>query len=444
MRDEKSIFSESASLARSAAPSGFHAAFLIVLCLFLVGQPFIRNSNGLPFLGFVGVAICYALASSRPVLVKPLLAFTLLGLMYIGYSYLDALPDAWTRIYDPSTIPRQAFYVILLYPLVLSARSMWSYANRSRRLARFFLAIILSVAAAAPLVQATLLGEGLQPAFIGTLTRGLANAQLLLYIAGAYFLLVYIKNTRLAQLLTVVLAASVLGFLFYKADSPQVQNVFAITALLVARFAQPGRKVVLVTVAGVALVYLMLIPFAHDIYVADPNSGYRLALTKDALGATAESYGLGVGFGKEVIANTFREYGIGPSAVTNPLLEGVHNSFAQEFMRLGLLGGAFLVWLVFGTCLPPSGGSISVRRHISFVYFVVIISMMADVSLESPTYIVGLAWGIGYIIACKEQWRVPATSQDASRYPHTRPRERSPGPTALCDCSALRRGESSE
>ena len=38
-----------------------------------------------------------------------------------------------------------------------------------------------------------------------------------------------------------------------------------------------------------------------------------------------------------------------------------------------------------------------------FVYFIVIIGLMADVALESPTYIVGLAFAIGYILACKEQ-----------------------------------------
>jgi len=74
-------------------------------------------------------------------------------------------------------------------------------------------------------------------------------------------------------------------------------------------------------------------------------------------------------------------------------------------MRLGLLGGGCLAWLFFVTCFPPSVGPVRWRRHLAVVYLAMLMSMALDVGLESPTYLVGIAFCVGYILATKDRMK---------------------------------------
>lgn len=384
-----------------------NSLFLLTFCIFLIAQPLIRDRSGVVFWTFVIIAVLYALATSQLIMVRPLLFFTLIGLLYIILSYMDVLPDAWTQMYERAVIPRQAFYVVLLYPLVIAASSMWLYASRSRNTLRFFIIIFITVAGIAPLVAVLLNHSGLVSTYASITTGGFGNAHLMFYMALTYFLLIHIKNVAIARVYTLLVMAVIFLSFFYLMNDPQLQNMIGLAVLLLLTFIRPRRKTVAaLAVAGVVL-YAALIPFAERVYVADPNSGYRLVLTKDALRAFTESYGAGVGFGKEVVTNEYYKYGISPSPIGTDSAElavqGAHNSFAQEFMRLGILGGGFLLWLFFGTCSPPHDGPLQVRRHLAVVYFFLLISMMANVALESPTYLVGIAFAVGYVLGTKDR-----------------------------------------
>lgn len=390
------------------APGGLlHATFLLALCAFLIAQPFIRDRGGVVFWAFVAIAALYALATRRPIMIRPLLAFTLVGLLYVVLSYFDILPDAWTKVYQRAFIPRQAFYVVLLYPLALAASSMWSYAARSGKTVRFFLVILIAVAGIAPLVEVLFTDNSLVSAYASVTTGGLGNARLLFYVALSYFLIVRIRKVAIGRFY-VLLAAIVIFIVFgYLLTNPQIQNIIGIGIIIViSMIRRIPRNVITMVLAGMVL-YAMLVPFAARVYVEDANSGYRLILVKDAIRAFVDSYGMGVGFGKEVVTNEYDEFGISRSPAhgdsTELAVAGVHNSFAQEFMRLGLLGGGCLVWLFFVTCCPPRDGPLRVRRHLAVVYLLLLISMMVNVALESPTYLVGIAFALGYIVVTKDR-----------------------------------------
>jgi hypothetical protein len=168
--------------------------------------------------------------------------------------------------------------------------------------------------------------------------------------------------------------------------------------------------------------YVVAMPFAGIVYRSDPNSGFRLALSRDAMVGVIDSAGLGVGYGKEVITGRYSQYGFDTSLLTASdeqlAREGVHNSLTQEFLRLGVAGGAFLGWLVLVSCFPPRMGSPRLRRHLAAVYLFLIIAVTLNVALESPTYIVGVAFAIAYLLVAKDALTSNSTSDTAA--PSTR------------------------
>lgn len=396
---------------RTGLRSGYvHTLFLVSFCLFLVSEPFIRVRSGAVFWAFVALCSLYALVTSRPRLVPALFAFTVIGVAYVLLSYLDVLPDAWTVIYEPSIIPRQSFYVFLLYPLVIASAAMWSYARLSDRTSHFFLAILVSAGVLGPLVQSFAAGgDGIVTSFASMASRGLGNMRMMLLVALSYFLLVKARDTVVMRVIVPIAIGLVMVAVFYFVKMPQLQNTLAAGIVLLCAFIPPQRKVVL-SMAIIGVVgYLLLIPFAQQVVDRDRNSGYRVVATRNALSGVYGSYELGVGYGKEVIKRYYPEIFVSRLALVaddvDLASQGVHNSFAQEFMRLGLAGGVCLFWLFFVTCLPPRNGPLPLRRHLTAVYFLLIIAMAFNVALESPVYLVGVAFGIGYVLATRDALR---------------------------------------
>jgi O-antigen ligase len=174
---------------------------------------------------------------------------------------------------------------------------------------------------------------------------------------------------------------------------------------LVLSFVKPYRSAIIAMVVIVGVLYLALIPAAMNVYGVDPNSGFRMVQTTDALSASIQSHGLGVGYGKETSKVDLTE--LVDTARTELAMNGVHNAFAEAFMRLGVLGGLFLLWLCVGTCAPPREGPLHLRRHLAAVYLMLLTAVLFNVALESPTYIVGVSTAIGYILATKDSLAQP-------------------------------------
>lgn len=419
---------------RPHAPA-IHRIYLYSLSAFIIMQPFIRDYGGLLFVAFVAVAVCHAFATARLVVVPTLVGFTAIGLSYVVLSYANALPDAWTRVFDTTLIPRQAFYVVALYPLVLSAASLWDYAAQTGRTGRVYAVLLVATGLLAAPVEA--LTEGSRDfvtAYASMAAGGLGNTRLLLYAGLSYFLLVR-PSKALTRLYTLLISGALFFVLYYYTEDAQLQNLLAVLVIVAVSFVRPtARFVKLVAVCGAA-VYLALIPFAQDIYEWDHNAGYRLALTRDALIGVAESHGLGVGFGKEVVTGEYGQYGIdrtkGMTAPSELAIQGVHNSFAQEFMRLGLVGGAFLLTFFVWAAFPGARGSLGRRRHEAVVYLLVLLAMTVNVALESPTYIVGLAMVVGYLLSGKRGCRARSARTSSSAWAESCCRVRGPTEASL-------------
>ncbi len=393
-----------------------HHAYVGSLVVFLVLQPIIRDNGGRLFWAFAAVTILYVLITARLTFVPPLFGFTLVGLVYIAFSYLDALPDAWTTQYQPAEIPRQAFYVILFYPMVLAALSLWSYAASSRNTFRLFVVILITTAGIAPLIEGVFSHSGMVTTYAAFATGGLGNARLLMLVALAYLLLVRTRFASARRLWTLTAVGVMVAAAVHFIPHPQYQNFLALLVLVLFLYLAPRRRIVIALVLVALVAYCGLVRVVDRVYEQDANTGYRLATSRDAMIALAESYGVGVGFGKEVVTGKYDELGFrrDPSAGGRYaiILQGTHNSFAQEYMRLGLVGGSFIAWFFLVTCLPPHRGPLDIRRHLAVVYFLLFISIISNVALQSPTYIVGVAIAVGYILVTKDWLRLTGEQGD--------------------------------
>ena len=110
------------------------------------------------------------------------------------------------------------------------------------------------------------------------------------FITGRIFLTTDWR--RYAGLGFVLAVAATSHFMQYK-----IVTVIAVLSLLVA----PGRLVVIGALAGLIASYAIGIGRIPETMLVSPNSGIRLVFISDALTSARDTYGLGIGFGKELV-----------------------------------------------------------------------------------------------------------------------------------------------
>ena len=378
---------------------GFFLALFVFICL----SPAIRLYGGALFVAFVLVACLYVVLKNALFYRHSIAIFTATGILYVLLSYLDALPDAWTTIYDSSTIPRQGFFVFAFYPLVAAARRLWKHVLSSRHAAKYFLALLVAAVPVARIVGWAL-SDGAD--FVLFRLSGLGNQMLPVYLAVGY--LVFVRLGKMGRLPALPVAAALFlptGFL-----QNQLVSLAFVGLAWVRRFKWP---LIIAVLAGFVVmgVGLFMIPEYRQLEV---NLGIRLLFLRDAFAALWESAGLGVGFGKEAITN---QYALLESYVfvdpfrtdINFMYLSIHNSFIAMFYRLGIVGGGAFAWFVLVDCFPRGIANPQIARHASFVFFTAFLAIFANVAIESPAYIVGVSFACGYVLACKDLYA--ATSE---------------------------------
>ena len=148
----------------------------------------------------------------------------------------------------------------------------------------------------------------------------------------------------------------------------------ATAAAFATRLGAPARFTALAVAA------LLVFAYAHEItripqeMAENPNKGIRVAFVADAFSSLRDTYGLGIGYGKESVRWTYRFPGVPTfSFMPNPrmissqrLLEvlsrAVHNSFVQAMLRTGVLGAVLLLLAVFAA-FPRRNLSKPIRSH---------------------------------------------------------------------------------
>jgi O-antigen ligase len=160
------------------------------------------------------------------------------------------------------------------------------------------------------------------------------------------------------------------------------------------------------------------------VFEIDPNTGWRLAWWKDAIEATVQNGGIGVGFGTESLRNdygallerdSYREEG------GTFLLVGTHSAFFDTLFRTGLVG-VFLFLLVLVRCIPTANIPPLARAHCCSIFAIMILCLHSNLGLQSPMYSIGIAVCIGFLQAERHKASVSAAARasdradDAARY----------------------------
>lgn len=82
------------------------------------------------------------------------------------------------------------------------------------------------------------------------------------------------------------------------------------------------------------------------------------------------------------------------------LSRGVHNSFLQATLRMGLLGGALLS-LAFLAAFPRAALPGALRNHAALMFWLIFVTSFVNPPLESPIQLVGVGLIYGYLIALR-------------------------------------------
>jgi O-antigen ligase len=121
---------------------------------------------------------------------------------------------------------------------------------------------------------------------------------------------------------------------------------------------------------------------------------------------------LGIGYGTESVRWTYRFPGLpdftfmpDPKTITRERLltvlsRGVHNSFAQGMLRMGLPGVLLLV-AAFGAAFPAGNLSRPARSHASILFIIIFTACFVDPGLESPVQLIGIGFVHGYLLALR-------------------------------------------
>jgi hypothetical protein len=224
-----------------------------------------------------------------------------------------------------------------------------------------------------------------------------------------------------SYLLLALLALSYLAFRGRKWRAPTVLIIALLLGLSILRPLYVQNTIVYLTLGGflaaallrlrvdrlmlglfVALLAVATIYGIQDpsrIFAIDANTGWRLAWWKDALDATIQTGGAGVGFGTESLRN---EYGILLERDSYRdeggtfLLVGTHSALFDTMLRTGFLGFIMLC-VVIARCIPPSSMAPLARTHCCAMFAIMLLCLHSNLGLQSPMYSLGVAICIGFL-----------------------------------------------
>jgi len=369
--------------------------FFLFLLSFISLSPFIRFYSGALFLVFLSGSVFYLAIKRHFVPYPSLIFFTLIGILYVFLSYAEALPVAWTRFHNTSHIPQQASFVFALYPIILAAQLQWMFLFSHKRPAKYLLL----------LACAGILSGFLHIFFLDGSTYYFMfarNAVAFIYVAILWFLIS--SNAMLKPIwLTLLL---VLLFLFGSSGQILVSGVVVATIVLSPwpRTTTNGAIFSMILLYGVGVIYIDEVIFT--LWEFDHNTGIRLIFINDSLRALVQTIGIGVGFGTESIVNLYA--GISHTHIewdkefSSFINTSIHNSFVAIAFRLGLPGCIAFLWFFFVDAMPAKTTNTDETRFTYGVFFLAFTALFVNVGLESPTYIVGIGFMLGLILAFKE------------------------------------------
>lgn len=379
-------------------PAGGSWTFtVLLLAICLLGGAGLK-ALGSPFLAFIiFLSLAYVGRAVLSVQNLATLLLTAWGLLYVGLSYLGALPDAWTRHHQGDVIVQQASFVFLLLPVIAASQKWWDDRNVDRHRDAILVTMIVLVFIVSIPVRMYVFGDiesYLDPSkpFVT-----LQNDVMIALVAVTYLTIIRTPPLAGLILLTLVFILSVsIEFRFQNVLAYFVALAAALLCTIGLHVERTVTNILILAITSVAL-FGMLDPVS--LYTLDPNTGWRTIFWRNAMEALTETWGIGVGFGTEALRNEYTLIGRAfflPEENTSFLLIGTHNAFFDVALRLGIVGLVLWSAVILG-CYPAAKMPARIRAQGAVAFFALFICVFSNVALQSPLYVIGVAFVIGYL-----------------------------------------------
>ena len=321
----------------------------------------------------------------------PLWLFTGWGTAYVAFSYWHLLPPAWTVYYDKSVIPQQAAFVFAIWPIVSASQRFWR-GPRSAWLTKFMSGVILASFALGCILDIIVAREFTLARVAATLKN---DSAIVLFVITLY---IFTRKSALMHGVLMLMTLYVGVLQSYLQTLLTYVYAWFLRILDISKFALP-RLVLLGVVASALLGTVYGLRHIQMIWELDKNTGWRLLFWHGSLQALVQTHGIGVGFGTEALQNYYRQIPRDVFMVDDTdsfLLVGTHNAFFDVALRLGIVGLALILVILFQSFPSRKIGS-RLMWHATMVFFMIFICMYLNVALQSPTYSIGMSFLLGYL-----------------------------------------------
>ncbi len=388
---------EPASVTAIGRLDAFDIVFFILVAAITTAGPWLREAGPAGFGAFALYSLFYAALRRTLFELNWFVAFVGIGLIYIALSYGDLLPRAWTVYDEPDSIPMQSSFVWAFYLILCAGRAFFVRALQSKHAAALFAALILLNLVVSPSLEMAIMPIHLQEqGLLGAAFTNLANSETMMLLGIAHLTMALRHRLLFYAGAAFALVSVFFGF------SIQIYASFAMFVILHARAVAPWAFVTAIATFTASCILGPLFIELTEFAAVDPNTAIRGYMWYDAIDLFFSSYGLGVGFGRELLSNVY----LAMNVLTvyddaDIMMGGIHNSFISMFARLGLLGGVFFALAILRTA-SPAGRPSPLREPAYFAFFMAYVSCWVNVAVESPMTSVGTALLLGYVMAARD------------------------------------------
>jgi hypothetical protein len=360
-----------------------------------------------PMLFFITPPLCLVYAIFRRIMPPRLLAtYVMLCLAAGVLSWYHAFPRSWQIVFLAESIPRQLAPIISFFCVAWAAKAYFLRRIHAQDTFSGGGPIIILCYIVAPVIMflsgVRYEGDGETStivaafgSFINSITLGL------FFVFGALF---YSRGgRRYAALLVILLIAATTHFVQFK--------LTALAAVIIL-IGFPPRLTVVAVVAAFTAVYAIQAYDIPGLMAENPDKGIRVAFIADSFQSLADTSGLGIGYGTESVRWVYKFPGqpeitfmpdpttVSKERLMELLSRGVHNSFAQAMLRIGVAGFLLFTYAMF-CAFPPRGVPRPVQCHASILFIVIFVACFVNPALESPRQLIGIGFNYGYLLALR-------------------------------------------
>jgi hypothetical protein len=335
-----------------------------------------------------------------------LTAYVALCLLAGVLSHYRMFPPSWQTVFLDEAILRQLVPIVSFLALAWASKA---YFRRRLRAQDVFAGegiflLLCFIVAPTVMLLADVRYEGDDStttvlAAFGTMINNI--------IIGLFFVMGRVFCTRG---ISRVVAIAVILLIGSTTHFVQFRLIAAATFLILLGL--PARLVAIGVVAAFMFTYAITMADIPKAMAENPDKGIRVAFIADSFTSLNDTHMLGIGYGTESVRWTYRFQGLpdftfmpDPRTITRDRLlmvlsRGVHNSFAQGLLRIGLPGALLLV-AAFCAAFPAGNLSKPARSHASIMFVIIFTACFVDPGLESPVQLVGIGFVYGYLLALR-------------------------------------------